>query len=133
MVGFRKLALSACIITFSFYIFGCASSGPFGKYYKNNSRETYTQTKEVEVLDFSESSLKNMIDKGYLVIGESRFNAPLHGKEEAIKQAQKVGANIVLLNYKHTGNAPMMINLPGSSIPTTIARFDHYAVFLRRP
>ncbi len=80
---------------------GCVSSGGFGTYYKG---ETYSPSKNVKLYSYSLSSLEELKRQGYEIIGEASFNGPDVSWDDAVNQAKKIGADIVLAEKRQTGS-----------------------------
>lgn len=100
------ISLSCLLLT------ACASSG-FQQYYKPIV-DTRTLT-EVQLLEpgetpkiFSSNDLqrdvKVAISRGYRPVGQSSFNGEIESEKALMKQAQSVGAVLVLINSKFTEN-----------------------------
>ncbi len=144
MCGRKRWGIRILFVISSFFISGCLTfPGDFAKFYKSNSQETFApieERDEIEVLDFSEDLLNDLKGRGYLVLGESTFSGPMHMPFQAKTQAQRVGANVILLSYKRlgSGRVNMQLNQLGGAYNqaapmAVVARSSHYAVFLRKP
>ncbi len=53
--------------------------------------------------------IKQLIKDGYSVIGVSTFNGAFTEQNKAINQAKEVGAQILLIGYKHTGSRQKIV------------------------
>jgi len=113
------------IITFliAFLISGCSQNG-FSKFYTPYLQEPLKPTKTVQYYTYSnDNDILDAESKGYQVIGYSGFTdvrAP--SKEQAISQAKKVGADIVMVSWKfqntETYAQPVMNYTPGTTSTT---------------
>jgi len=157
---------------------GCATNGGYGQFYQSVTYQRYPPTHKVLVFRYTEEDFLLLKRDGYVVIGKANFNGPMASQAQAIRQAQRVGAHVILLGYKHTetrqsvlpvtqyhpsqttiinsyghatgsafgsggyahgsasGFGTSYVTTPGYTttqyIPTTVDRYDHIAIFLRR-
>ena len=107
---------------------GCVTTGGYGKFYQQESFAEYERTENVRVYRYTEKDLQNLFSDGYIAIGQANFNAPHANQNQAIAQAKKVGAEVVLLSYQHTGTRQAALPMTQYHAPqTTIVRSRSYA------
>lgn len=113
----RTLALASTLIILGQ---GCiTTSGGFGEFYQSETDEQYPATQAVRIYRFSPDSLQALRYDGYTVIGQANFTGPLADKLQAITQAQKVGAQVVLLNIRLIGTSQTAIPVTDYHAPQT--------------
>jgi membrane-associated protease RseP (regulator of RpoE activity) len=126
---------------------GC-SANPYEKYYSGKTDAytlpNYEPSKEIKIIQSFDlkSDLQNYVRQGYAQIGISSFNAQTNriSDKDIYKQAEKIGAQIVLKQSKLTNVAnqyntittPTQWGTIGSVIPTTITREDFSAIYLAK-
>lgn len=93
LYGTSVIVLLALIST------GC-STGSFGKFYESYSTTAYPPTKEVKVYAYSKADEVERVRRGYTLIGESAFEGPLENESRLLRQARRIGADIVLLKQE---------------------------------
>jgi hypothetical protein len=104
-------------------LIGCQSG--FQKFYEPYTQKKFQPSNKVDVYNFSNTSeINDIIKKGYQIIGYSGFTSGRSvTKEQAVKHAKKVGANIVLMSSKFdktvTGTIPITTYQPGGTSTVT--------------
>jgi|TARA_B100000315_G_scaffold121526_1_gene111339 hypothetical protein len=124
----KKLLLIATIL----FIWSCAASNPYTRFYKSRLEENKTvqdypnfiissEGPKIYSTSDMEGDIIKLKKKNYQMIGYSSFNAGSVNSNQAITQAKLVGAEIVLISYKYTntvsGNIPL--TLPDTETSTT--------------
>lgn len=105
---------------------GCATPGGFGRFYQAETSVRYPPTQNVRVYTFSQDGLWALQNDGYEVIGQAHFNGPLAPPSQAIAQAKKVGAEVVLVDVRHTDTRQATLPITQYHAPqtTTIRSFS---------
>jgi hypothetical protein len=112
---------------------GCASPGPFGKFYADNTPSFGTNTSRLMpysgnslILQMSkpDADIKRLHQQGYAIIGQSNFEISGGLDQSALQaQAKKVGGDIVLYRTdylgSHPGVKPVLQYEPGQTYTTT--------------
>lgn len=121
----KKILIAGFLILLS----GCA--GPFGQfYYDQTGGVDITQVPSVLVSNdpptlirgsHPEKDGQKMLEDGYLIVGYSSFNAGNVNENDAITQAKKVHAAVVLLysRYTNTVSGAMPLTLPDTQTSNT--------------
>jgi len=112
----RFLCLIVVLMFFATFQ-GCG--GGYGEYYRSTTSAKYNPTSNAKAYQYTPETLNQLLKSGYEVIGESGFNGPAADLNEAIFQANSVGADIVLINIKHTGARQALVPIPQYHPPTT--------------
>ena len=123
----RTILLSAALAGLSLLNSGCMTTGGYGQFYQSETSTQYPPTQDVRVYRFTQDGLQSLRREGYIVIGQSNFNGPLANQSQAIQQGKRVGAQVVLVDYRHTetrqGSLPMtQYHAPQT---TTINSYGH--------
>ena len=131
---------------------GARAENAYKKYYVNktpfaNVKESplYIPSSEpIKVIQYNDAKqdLNAYLRKGYQLIGTSDFNANSRrvSNDDLLKQAERVGAQIVLAKSQYTGstttNSTFITNskfgIIGSAIPITNVREDFGAMYLAK-
>lgn len=111
---------------------GCAN--PYGTYYESmlerwpNSRAMLMASPEAEnpqlvTTNDRRADLQTMLQNGYLLIGKATFRSARINEAQALEQARKVGADVVLTNQEYvatvTQSVPITEWLPARQLTTT--------------
>ena len=106
----RSLALAvACVLVL---LAGCAN--PYSQFYTNQlggrsvheipQLIAHDGTPQIHSTNDHERDGRALMENGYFLIGYSDFNAGSVGSRQAIHQAKKVGAAIVLISSRYTNS-----------------------------
>jgi len=119
--------LAVSILTIS----TCGCSNPYSAYYQDltngqqvvGAKNMQPETVDVRVVQGGnvDEDTKGMMREGYIVIGVSAFNAGAVNPQGAKRQAQKVGAEVVIVynQYTNTVSGVMPFQQPTTQTSTT--------------
>jgi hypothetical protein len=130
----RFLKKCICLVVVSASLInltGCVTSrNGFSQFYQDRAGAGITNmppysgtTKIITGSSDPKNDVKDLYRNGYLMIGESAFQGPPQGNNALMSQAEKVGADVVLVTSVYLGSeqtaVPFMQYNPGQTYTTT--------------
>jgi hypothetical protein len=127
MKTYLRFACSILVVSLFAAFQGCG--GGYSQFYRSTTGTTYSPISNAQAYQYTPDTLNHILRSGYEVIGEANFNGPYEGLDAAIFQANMMGADIVLLNIKHTGAQQTVVPIPQYHPPVTTRESGNVQVY----